>query len=352
MRQAYPPQPMRVVRRLMSLLSAPSRPLPGPGSSSPPPSLDLARVCAATDRERAQHAERGPGDLSLSMPEPTGAPGPRGHHPADGDNARFWNDLCGSQLAKSLGVRDRGPESLARFDRWYLDYYPYLDAHVRPDDLRDARTLEVGLGYGTVAERIARHGADYVGLDVAAGPVDMVQHRLRQAGLPGSAVQGSILDPPFDPASFDAVIAIGCLHHTGDLARAILQCRRLLRPGGRLTLMVYYAYSYRQAASNLEAMVSYALAEASGYRGVLGGERGAVRAAYDTNASGEPAPHTDFVSRASLRYLCGGFDRVELSTENIDGGPPFRGQERAVLLRSEIPSEVGLDLYASAFLKR
>jgi SAM-dependent methyltransferase len=348
----YAVRVMRTFRRLRSVLSGGTRSSAGPAAAYSPPAVDLARICAAADRERSRHSGCGAG-----CPDPPTADVGQGlvvagETSVDGENARFWSELCGSQLAKSLGVRDRGPESLARFDRWYLDFYPYLEGHIRPAELRGARTLEVGLGYGTVSEMIARHGAEYVGLDVSPGPVEMVHHRLRQAGLPGSAVRGSILDPPFAPESFDAIIAIGCLHHTGDLALAIRRCRRLLRPGGRLTFMVYHAYSYRQAASNPDSMVRYALAEASGFRGVLGGQSGAIRAAYDVNESGEAAPHTDFISRTSLQHLCGGFATMECTTENMDQGPPFQGQDRMELLRAGIAAEVGLDLYATARVGR
>src|SRR4051812_21685656 len=40
------------------------------------------------------------------------------------NNARFWDELCGSALARSLGIADASRESLSRFDRAYLDLYP------------------------------------------------------------------------------------------------------------------------------------------------------------------------------------------------------------------------------------
>ena len=125
-------------------------------------------------------------------------------------NVEFWDELCGSQLAKSLGITDSSQESLKKFDNWYFDFYPYLLTHIPFEKMKGKNVLEVGLGYGTVSQRLSESGANYVGLDIAAGPVAMANHRLEHIGLPPSAVQGSILDPEFSEASFDYIVAIGC----------------------------------------------------------------------------------------------------------------------------------------------
>lgn len=264
-------------------------------------------------------------------------------------NATFWDELCGTQLAKVLGITDSSPASLEKFDRWYFDFYPYLFDHIPFEQLRDKDVLEVGLGYGTVAQHLAQSGARYTGLDIAQGPVSMVNHRLHQVGLPGQAVQGSILAPAFAPESFDHVVAIGCLHHTGDLRRAIDQCWRLLRPGGSLVFMVYYAYSYRRMRMAPGATLRYLLAEQFGqHRDVVGSSDNRQRAAYDKRASGGGAPHTDWISARSLKALCGRFSGFSATIENIDQERPFQRTPRSELMKTRWPRLIGLDLYARA----
>ncbi len=267
----------------------------------------------------------------------------------DQNNSTFWNELCGTQLAKSLGIVDDSIASLKKFDDWYFDYYPYLTTHIPFDDVTGRQVLEVGLGYGSVAQRLAEAGADYVGLDIARGPVSMVEHRLRQNGLPGSARQGSILAAPFPDRSFDLVVAIGCLHHTGDLQRAIAECYRVLRPGGTLVMMVYYAYSYRRFVQARKETLAYLWYETIGHRGAVGASSSMDRAAYDSNQSGEAAPHTDWISIRSLKSYCRMFSSYRATLENIDNGVPFhRARPRKDLLKTSYPRWVGLDLYASA----
>lgn len=262
----------------------------------------------------------------------------------DAANMAFWDELCGTAHARALGVVDASAPSLKRFDDWYFAFYPYLLHHVRPEACVGKRVLEVGLGYGTLAQRLAERGAIYQGLDIAAGPVAMVNHRLAQAGRLGAARQGSILQCPFAGASFDRVVAIGCFHHTGDLARALAETHRVLAPGGSACIMVYNAYSYRRWLRWPFATLRYFAWDKLGL-----GRRGAAaadeRAAYDIDSSGAAAPETVFVSAGELRRLAAHWSHVEVRRENIGGELILSRIDRGLLLRWCGPW-AGLDLYA------
>lgn len=263
-------------------------------------------------------------------------------------NAAFWNEPCGSHAARMLGVTDASTESLRKFDEWYLDFYPYLNSYIPFTDLKGKDVLEVGLGYGTVSQKLAESACNYVGLDIAMGPVKLVNHRLEQNHLVGHAACGNILEPAFSKESFDFIIAIGCLHHTGNLRGAIKQCFELLRKGGTLVLMVYSAYSYRRWKMAFMPTLKYRLDERRGYRGVIESRGARERAAYDTSSEGVGAPHTDFVSKRSLGSLCASFATFSANYDNVDNGFPFWFAPRNVLLHTSIPKLVGLDLYAKA----
>ena len=201
--------------------------------------------------------------------------------------------------------------------------------------------LEIGLGDGTVAQRIAAASARYRGLDVAQGPVDMVNHRLAVAGLPGEARQGSILAAPFADESFDFVVTIGCLHHTGDLQRGIDECFRLLRPARRLIAVVYNAYSCRRWLQAAWPTLRYFAAELAGHRGVVAARSAAERGAYDADQSGAAAPHTDFVSVRSLRHACRCFRSFAARRENVDRRLLLPRPTREQLLASPVPRLCG-----------
>jgi SAM-dependent methyltransferase len=265
----------------------------------------------------------------------------------DACNAEFWNTLCGTRLARQLGIPDRSAQSLRKFDDWYFAFYPYLTDYIPFTEMRGQRVLEVGLGYGTVAQRIAENEADYTGLDIASGPVEMVNYRLQLCGLAGRAQQGNILRAPFSDGSFDVVVAIGCFHHTGDMQRALNESHRILRPSGVLIGMVYNAYSYRRWFNAAKQTTQYLAWDAVGW-GAPPQAAVAERAAYDTDADGAAAPSTDFVSRRHLRRMCRQYASFTAELSNIDRERPFQRRPRQALLRTRWPSLCGLDIYFRA----
>ena len=257
----------------------------------------------------------------------------------DRRNSEFWNELCGTSLARSLGVTDFSAASLEKFDRYYLRLYPYLSRYLRCEELRGKRVLEIGLGYGTVSQMIAASGAHYAGLDIAAGPVDLVNLRLAMRGLAGKAQPGNVLEAPFADGSFDAVITIGCLHHTGNLQRALDEVHRVLRPGGRALVMVYNAFSYRRWFRWPRATLRRFRNE-----GRAGPASAEERAAYDAGAMGA-APETVFTSRTELRRMCARYANCAIRKENAAREGPFFFVPRRLLL-AMIGPVMGLDLYA------
>jgi SAM-dependent methyltransferase len=261
----------------------------------------------------------------------------------DSANAEFWAEICGTAFARATGTTGTDRDAISAYDRAYFDFYPYLASFIRFHELRGKDVLEVGLGYGTVSQRIAESGAHLTGLDVSHGPVNWLKHRLKIFGLPGRTVQHSILDAPFPDQSFDAVVAIGCYHHTGDLRRALSETARILRPGGRVTLMVYNAGSYYRWIRFPKDTARYLLSRSPD--SLLLDERG--RRFFDHNEAGEACPATEAVSVRALRgLLYEHFQEVRISRRNIGGHSFLRLLPRNFWLTTMGPI-CGLDLYAT-----
>lgn len=270
----------------------------------------------------------------------------------DAKNNQFWEFICGSSQFREMGCVDDGPESLKIFDDWYLGVYPFAGYYVRPEQLAGKRVLEIGLGMGTIGQYAAENCAHYTGLDIAAAPVKLIKHRLELLGIEGDAKVGSILEAPFADKSFDVIFAFGCLHHTGNLQRALEECKRMLKPGGRLTMMVYHAYSYARFEHQRPQTLNYLKRELLGYRGPLNETDATARAAADTNHDGEAAPHTEWLGKASLKHMMkkAGFKKSVLRLENMIQAGPYINTPREELLTSFWRGVWGLDLYADGYV--
>jgi SAM-dependent methyltransferase len=252
-------------------------------------------------------------------------------------------------LARSLGITERTPESLRKFDEAYMAEYPYLSGYVTEERLAGKRVLEIGLGYGTLGQLIALRECRYHGLDIADGPVEMMRYRLGILGkeIGGRVQKGSALDIPYLPETFDYVYSVGCLHHTGDLPRAVSEVYRVLAPGGKAVVMLYNRSSFRRL---VQLPVRYVWEIVSRpHRRRSFGE--VVRRRYDSNAAGDAAPHTDFVSRSAVRHqLFKRFSSVRIDVRNFDGFLFLRGRigiPREMFL-GNIARVLGTDLYIVA----
>jgi SAM-dependent methyltransferase len=96
-------------------------------------------------------------------------------------------------------------------------------------EAKPARVLEVGAGWGELAEWIAREtGADVVATDLSPHMVELSRARGLDASL------ADVQSLPFADASFDVVVAAWMLYHVPDLDRGLAEIARVLRPGGRL----------------------------------------------------------------------------------------------------------------------
>jgi SAM-dependent methyltransferase len=264
----------------------------------------------------------------------------------DRKNAAFWDELCGSGLARSLGITERTPESIRKFDEAYLAIYPYLTPYVCSEPLSGKKVLEIGLGYGTLGRLLLSRGCQYHGLDIAEGPVAMLRYSLEPAhpGTGHKVQQGSALAIPYTDALFDYVYTIGTLHHTGDLEKAVSEVYRVLAPGGKAVVMLYNRHSFRQLVDvpllRLRTLLS----------GTLRGFKAKVRGLYDANEQGSPAPHTDYVSPAEARKLFKDFSSVKIDIHNFDTYTFIKGRItlRRDWLLNNIGRVLGLDLYITA----
>jgi len=159
--------------------------------------------------------------------------------PSVADVELFWqqNPLCAFESPFPVGT----PE----FFQWHdevrrLDVDLYAMPLYEFDRHRGEQVLDVGCGIGWICYHFARGGARITGVDLTQRAVDLTRRRLEIHGLTGTILQANAEALPFPDAAFDFVVSAGVLHHTPETAKAVAEIHRVLRPGGRGMIALYY----------------------------------------------------------------------------------------------------------------
>ena len=104
------------------------------------------------------------------------------------------------------------------------------------------RLLDCGCGPGSITVDLAAllQPGEVVGIDIHGAGLDGARRLAAERGLDSVRFcEASIYELPFDDGSFDAVFAHGVLYHLGRPESALLEMRRVLRPGGIIALRDY-----------------------------------------------------------------------------------------------------------------
>ena len=121
-------------------------------------------------------------------------------------------------------------------------------------------SLDIGGGTGGFAVRVAELGHRVTVVDPSPDALAALARRAREVGVEVAGQQGDLASLPelVGPAGADVVLCHGVLEVVDDPAAALATIREVLRPGGRLSLLV----AQRHAAVIARAMAGHVAAGA------------------------------------------------------------------------------------------
>jgi len=99
-----------------------------------------------------------------------------------------------------------------------------------------ATVVDVGCGPGTVQPALCAAGALVVGVDYSPGMVREAQAQAARARLPVRLLQADAQALPFPDDQFDGALEAHMLYHLPDIAQALRELRRVVKPGGRVLI--------------------------------------------------------------------------------------------------------------------
>jgi ubiquinone/menaquinone biosynthesis C-methylase UbiE len=147
-----------------------------------------------------------------------------------GHHADLWNDLyrdTDNPFNHNMAIRrDRVVQFVA--------------GHCKPTD----KILDLGCGAGVVSEKLIEAGYTVCAVDRSQ---DMLEHtRKRLSRLPQERYelkQGTCESVPYPDNYFDTILCVGVFGYIDDVVGALLEIRRVLRPGGTVLISVRNSYN-------------------------------------------------------------------------------------------------------------
>jgi len=99
---------------------------------------------------------------------------------------------------------------------------------------KDDSVLQVDCGPGMLARRLQDKGATVTATDLSLVATERARHK----GIAASQVSLDDSPLPFPDGSFDAVVSDSAIEHLFFYREALAECVRVLRPGGRLIVLL------------------------------------------------------------------------------------------------------------------
>ena len=110
-------------------------------------------------------------------------------------------------------------------------------------EVRGKTVLNIGSGAGTEALLLAHSGADCIAMDITHEAAEAAQALIQKIDAKGFGIQADARFIPIQSGSIDAVYSSGVLHHSPNIEQSIREIHRVLRPDGRIYIMLYATWS-------------------------------------------------------------------------------------------------------------
>jgi ubiquinone/menaquinone biosynthesis C-methylase UbiE len=161
---------------------------------------------------------------------------------SEGDIRDFWQENpCGENLTGKL---DDWTLHFQNYDRFRYSTEGHILDELDSIDFQGQEVLEIGIGQAADSLQIAKRGGNWNGLDLTDAAILRAKTRFDLAAQSyGEVKKGSGTQIPWPENSFDIVYSHGVLHHIPDVNSISLEISRVLKPGGRLVIMMYHKKS-------------------------------------------------------------------------------------------------------------
>lgn len=160
--------------------------------------------------------------------------------------AEHWNQIpIGTATDKFKSSHHKySPEYFEDIEKFrYQEYASWLPTVVGFNEFSNQRGLEIGCGLGIDLAQFIRGGSRMSAIDLATVHIHLASLQLSQKDLAADLNVADAERLPFADDSFDFVFSNGVLHHTPNTAAAFDEIWRVLKPNGKIVILLYHQNS-------------------------------------------------------------------------------------------------------------
>jgi ubiquinone/menaquinone biosynthesis C-methylase UbiE len=228
--------------------------------------------------------------------------------------------------SRACGELPGDKQSVSYFDTVALERYrqqPWMHNYFKFEQFVGQKILEIGIGQGTDMMQFAQSGAVCHGVDITENHLKLTALNATLRGVSVDLHEVDATELPFPDNSIDCVYSFGVLHHIPEIDRALSEVHRVLKPGGKIMIGLYYKWSaYHLFWKLLANGIRNGWLFTKGYAGLL--------ATIEMGADGvNIKPYVRLYSKSEVRKLMRKFVQEDLSIHQLYEDhfwPPFLGR--------------------------
>lgn len=160
---------------------------------------------------------------------------------ADDDLETFWNlNPVGSNFLQYKP----GKKFFENYDAFRYRTEGHIIEELDKIDFRNKQVLEIGIGQASDSMQMINRGAIYYGIDLTEESVRRAKERFMLFNKAYEQIlKADAQNIPFPDNFFDIVYSHGVIHHSPGIEKIITEIYRVLKPGGKVVVMLYHKQS-------------------------------------------------------------------------------------------------------------
>jgi len=116
----------------------------------------------------------------------------------------------------------------------------FIENFLKKKELKKSNVLEIGTGMGCHSEILSKNSKKFTGIDITNTASKIAKKRFRIKKIKGLIHKMDAENLTFKDNTFDLIWSWGVIHHSSNTEKILNQIHRVLKPGGKAVIMIYY----------------------------------------------------------------------------------------------------------------